>query len=169
MEAAGRRLPLWRCSHEAMWLYSYVAMWLCGYVATPKNTQRTLKDITGHYFNTERQYFDTKDIVLILRTLFLHSKTLKDYKTLNTNYPSVTLTRCLFATWVEPPSFIFLVSYSWSSFPGLIFLVLSPFRFQIPDFRFQISDSRFQISDLRFHISDFRFHVPDFRFQLSDS
>ena len=38
----------------------------------------------------------------------------------------MTLTRCLFATWVEFPSFMFLVSYSWSSFPGLTYLVLSP-------------------------------------------
>ena len=64
----------------------------------------------------------------------------------NKNYPSVTLTRCLFATLVEPPSFIFLVSHSWSSFPALIFLVLSPFRFQISDFIFHISDSIFQVS-----------------------
>ena len=49
------------------------------------------------------------------------------------------LTRCLFATWVEFPSFIFLVSYSWSSFPGLTYLVLSPFIFQILDFKFQVS------------------------------
>ena len=34
------------------------------------------------------------------------------------NYPSVTLTRCLFATWVEP-----LVLYSWFHIPGLLFLV----------------------------------------------
>ena len=34
------------------------------------------------------------------------------------NYPRVTLTRCLFATWAEP-----LVLDSWCHIPGLLFLV----------------------------------------------
>ena len=59
----------------------------------------------------------------------------------------MTLTRCLFATWVEFPSFIFLVSYSWSSFPGLTYLVLSPLswselvyvelKFSVPGCKYQ--------------------------------
>ena len=68
--------------------------------------------------------------------------------------PSVTLTRCLFATGVELPSFIFLVSYSWSASPGLIFLVLSPFRFQMSGVRSHISCFIFQISDFRCRVLD---------------
>ena len=75
-------------------------------------------------------------------------------ETKNEKYPSMTLTTSLFAIWVEPPSFLFLVSYSWSSFPGLIFLALSPFGFQV-------SDSRFQVSDFIFHISDFGFKISN--------
>ena len=81
----------------------------------------------------------------------------------------VTLTRCLFATWNEPPSFIFLVPSSWSSFLGLIFLVLSPFRCQISDSRFQIPDFWFLISYFWFQISDVRYQLSDFKFQISYS
>ena len=75
------------------------------------------------------------------------------------NYPSVTLTRCLFATWAEPPSFIFgfIFLVFFSSFPGLIFLVLFPFRCQV-------SYSRSQVSDFIFHISDFGVNTSYFIF-----
>ena len=59
---------------------------------------------------------------------------------------------------------ILIFSYSWSSFPGLIFQVLCP-----PDFRFQISDLGFQISEFIFEISYsyIRFKISDFIFQMS--
>ena len=56
------------------------------------------------------------------------------------NYPSVTLTRGLFATWVEPPGVIFLASY---------------FRLQIPYFRFHFSCFILQISIYRFQNTTF--------------
>ena len=109
------------------------------------------------------------------------------------DYPSVTLTRCLFG-----PIFT-LVLYSWFHLPGLLFLVwyswcyllsdfrcqISVFRFDISDFRFQmsysrlqfqtpyfifqvqISDSRFQVLCFMCHISDFIFPIPYFKFQVS--
>ena len=67
------------------------------------------------------------------------------------------------------PDFIFC-----SSFPGLVCLVLFPFRLQISDFRSHVSDSRFrisycgfQISEFRFQTSYFRFRIYEFRFQFS--
>ena len=62
---------------------------------------------------------------------------------------------------MEFPSCICLVSFSWSSFPGLIFLVLSPVRFQI-------SDCKFQVSGVIFHTLDFGFQIKlsDFIIQL---
>jgi len=47
---------------------------------------------------------------------------------------------CRMTMFIEFHSFILLVSYCWSSFPGSIFLALSSFRFQISDSIFQISE-----------------------------
>ena len=96
------------------------------------------------------------------------------------NYPSVTLTRSLFATWVEPPGVIFLVSYFRLQIPSLIShfscftFHISYFDFPVPNFRFHISYCKFNIAGFRlyipgciFQLSDFSFHDSDFKFPIS--
>ena len=111
-------------------------------------------------------------------------------------YPSVTLTRSFFTTWVGTPrGFLWTrncvvtfglaiagfpldsqlrgylwtrncVATFWFYIPGSIFLVLYSWLC-IPGF--QISHFRFQIPEFRLQISDVRFQIPDCRFQISDS
>ena len=88
-------------------------------------------------------------------------------KCIETNYPSVTLTRSLFATWVEHACFDIPVSYFMFHTAVLWFHILD-FIFQIPDFVFHISYFIFRILDFRLHISYFRFHISNFRFHISD-
>jgi hypothetical protein len=62
------------------------------------------------------------------------------------DYPSVTVTRSLFAIWVEPTGFIFL------------FHIIA-FSFQLSDFIFHVSYLVFQLSYSRCHISCTSFHI----------
>ena len=121
-----------------MWLFRASGIWAHWPLSVaPLNAHRNNRrqglgpdyTILDHFLSRVCSMFRVSDLeVFDFRSMGSNQHVLEEWEK---HYPSVTLTRSLFATWVEPHSFIFLVSYSWSSFPGLIFaFCLSPFSFQ---------------------------------------